>query len=130
MNCVKLDVTPTGTAGTATGTKTSPAPAVGEVYAISIKYGQGAVAGTEVKVTTVEDTGYPPALTLLDVTGNTNKQFYPTVPAHNTSGAAASPTMSVQQTINNQIKVEVLSADPNIKIEVWVFFGHAYHMTI
>lgn len=80
----RTTITTTGSAGTSTGTATTPAPLCGRILAINLDYSASQANTTDVTVTSAT-----PAITILTRSNSaTDGTFYPRVLLHDTSAAA------------------------------------------
>lgn len=110
-----IAVTTTGSAGSATGTATSPR-IVGEVLGIDVNYHASAPATTDLTITADAVSGGQAARNLLVLTNvNSDGYYQPAVPLHDSAGAAVTydGTNEIYKppVVNSTITVSIAGAD-------------------
>lgn len=111
---VSLTVTPTGGAGTSTGSGTTPQPLNGLLTAIYVEYAASSAATTDVTITAA---GLP-ILTLTNI--NTTGWYAVQLPVYSAAGAALAGVY-VPIPISDVITVSVAQADNNKSVTVTFF---------
>lgn len=117
---VRIPVTTTGSAGSATGSTTTAAYS-GIITAVKLDYSGSAPATTDVTLSEVGGGGR----TLLTVTNNnTSAAYYPTVEAQDTSGVGVSGVRWPIALGGTALKVDVAGSDPLTNAVVaWVLIS-------
>lgn len=103
MPTYTLDVNTSGAAGSATGSKTQDSGIKpGFVAGIKLDYHASAPVSTVVKVSEADGLGQ----TILQVTGSTDKVFYPVVPTHKSADGTETGQTSLLM-VEGRLKVDV-----------------------
>lgn len=110
VRTAKIDVTTTGSAGSAAGTAYSDKPLNGELYAVRVDWHASAPATSDITITVDSDDDHPAVTIYAKTDANTDLWVYPVVQSTDTAGAAVA---SIYQHIlvNGRVKVVLAQCD-------------------